>query len=113
MKSKAHRLQLIADIYAYVSWDAPVYYGRDARGYNLARENPIAWDMAQIFGAIALDCKVQLGPGYGGVVHLRKNKELWKRISEFVDLKVGPAKLPGDDKSAHARAEYLYRNGGR
>jgi len=107
MLNAKERLNLIADIYEYLSFDVTKYQNQDCAKFNITREVPVAWDASHIFAAIATGYKITLNPRYNGVVLLRRNKQLWKRISEFVDLKTGVGTLMGDDKSAHARAEYL------
>ncbi len=87
------KLKPIGDIYLYVEVAEPVTY----LGSNPVRWNPVAWDLAQIFGAIATGRKIRLSPHYKGVQIVRRNKQLWSLIQEFVELKPGRAKLPGDD----------------
>lgn len=63
---------------------------------NKNRENPIAWDLCQIFAAIAGGYVIELSPHYKGVQYIRKNKALWDKVSKFVKLKTGQACLPYD-----------------
>jgi hypothetical protein len=101
---QARRLDLIADIYEHFAF---------MPAGNLMRDQRVAWDMCQIFGAIALDQKIVLSPYFKGVRLLRKNNALWKQIEQCVELRKGLGVFPGDDRSGHALAEYASRKGGK
>src|SRR5208282_2859460 len=97
----SERLQLIWEIYNWTGSQASgnTHYGNvDWKGnvvaMNKNRENPIAWDLCQIFAAIAGGYVIELSPHYKGVQLVRKNKDLWKRVEKFVKIKVGPGCLP-------------------
>ena len=106
------RLQLIWDIYNWVgsqdSGDGGItYYGNGPQIVNKNRETPIAWDLAQIFGAIAGGYVIELSPHYKGVQTVRKNKALWARVIPYVKLKVGQACLPYDPDATGERWEQI------
>jgi len=92
---EVERLQLIWEIYNWCGSYTP------KRGYagNQNRELPIAWNFAQIAGAIAGGYVIELSPYYKGVQLIRKNKDLWERVSKFVKLKTGRGCLPYDEGS--------------
>src|SRR6266404_8280411 len=85
------RLQLIWEIYNWTGSAASGTnynansYGHHGKGYeNKNREHPIAWDLCQIFGAIAGGYVIELSSHYKGVQLIKKNKKLWERVSKFV-----------------------------
>jgi hypothetical protein len=95
---EAERLQLIWEIY---NWTGSQTSGKRTHIYpqqptNKNRETTIAWDLCQIFAAIAGGYVIELSPHYKGVQLVRKNKELWKRVSAYVKLKTGQGCLPYD-----------------
>lgn len=97
------RLQLIWEIYNWTGSQASgnTHYGHmTPNGYVMAenknREHPVAWDLCQIFAAIAGGYVIELSAHYKGVQLVRKNKKLWERVSKFVKLKVGQGCLPYD-----------------
>lgn len=91
------RLQLIWEVYCWCgSQSSGKKYGMDVKLVNKNREHPIAWDLAHIFAAIAGGYVVELSPHYRGVQLVKKNKELWLRVSKFVKLKIGQGCLPYD-----------------
>jgi hypothetical protein len=63
---------------------------------NRVREECIAWDLAQIFGAIAGGYVIELSPHYKGVQLIKKNKTLWAEVNKYVKLKTGQGCLPYD-----------------
>ena len=100
---EAERLQLIWEIYNWCGSQASgnIHYGSvDWQGnvvaMNKNRENPIAWDLCQMFGAIAGGYVIELSSHYKGVQLVRKNKVLWDKVSNYVKLKVGQGCLPYD-----------------
>lgn len=94
------RLELIWEIYNYIGSSASgILYNKDPFGssqLNKNREHPIAWDLAQIFAAIAGGYIIELSPHYKGVQLIRRSKPLWERVSKFVKLKTGVGCLPYD-----------------
>src|SRR5271165_100217 len=80
------RLQLIWAVY---NWCGMQGQGHSNYPINKNRELPIAWDLAHIFAAIAGGYVVELSPHYKGVQLVRKNKELWKKVSKFVTVMTG------------------------
>jgi hypothetical protein len=100
------RLDLVREIYDFVGRSAKIGYARQYarrkflmgrhRVENPNRENPLAWDMYRIMAAIAGDYRIELSPHYRGVQRIRRNKGLWKKVSQFVVLKVGQGCLPHD-----------------
>lgn len=88
------RLKLISAVYDYMA-HAPSHLEQDI-DTNCNREMPIAWDMYQIVAAIAGDYRIELSPHYKGVQRLRRNKELWNQVSQFVVLRSGHGCLPHD-----------------
>jgi hypothetical protein len=75
---------------------------------NPNREHPLAWDLCQIMAAIAGDYRIELSPHYKGVQRIRRNKGLWKKVSQFVLLKVGQGCLPHDPGWLGKRWKQLY-----
>jgi hypothetical protein len=75
---------------------------------NQNRENPLAWDMCQIMAAIAGDYRIELSPHFKGVRRLRRNKVLWKNVSQFVVLKAGSGCLPHDVGALGKRWKQVY-----
>src|SRR5271170_8504366 len=109
---ESERLQLIWDIYCWVgSQHSGNYnaggYGQKFSALNKNRETPVAWDLCQIFGAIAGGYVIELSPHYKGVQLVRKNKVLWDRVSKFVKLKIGQACLPYDEGNLGDRWEHI------
>ncbi|SRR5258706_5949719 len=111
------RLDLISDIYNCVGSGKIAYDHRYARrkllmgGHRVENENRqyrTAWDMCQIMAAIAGDYRIELSPHYKGVRRLRRNKGLWKNVSQFVVLKAGPACLPHDVGALGKRWKQVY-----
>jgi|SRR5208282_4182568 len=108
---ETERLQLIWEIYNWTGSQASgsgypySYAGNIAMNKN--RERPIAWDLCQIFGAIAGGYVIELSPHYKGVQCVRKNKELWKRVEKFVKVKVGQACLPYDPSGTGEKWEQM------
>jgi hypothetical protein len=106
---EAERLQLIWDIY---SWTGSQASGKVTKPWSLAainknRMNPVSWDLCQIFAAIAGGYVVELSPHYKGVQLVRKNKDLWKRVSIYVKLKTGHGCLPYDTGPAGEHWEHV------
>jgi len=110
---EAERLALIWEIYQWCGSQASgkTYYGKYIEGKFIAenknRETTVAWDLAQIFGAIAGGYVIELSPHYKGVQVVRKNKALWERVSKFVKLKIGEGCLPYDPGNAGDRWEHI------
>jgi len=108
------RLKLIGDVYdwmakASISWSAYA----SLQPCNAMREMPIAWDFAQISSAIAGNYQIEMNPRYKGVVRIRKNKELWIKVSQFVVLKSGQGCLPHDPEMLGMRWKELNKKGGK
>lgn len=108
------RLQLIWDIYNWTGSQASgnSHHGSyDNNGHLMAenknREHPIAWDLCQIFAAIAGGYVIELSYHYRGVQLVRKNKALWERVSKFVKLKVGQGCLPYDPTNLGEKWELI------
>lgn len=105
------RLQLIWEIYNWTGSQASgkshyhSYAGFPIMNKN--RENPIAWDLCQMFGAIAGGYVIELSPHYKGVQLVRRNKELWSRVQKFVKIKVGQGCLPYDPGGAGEKWEQI------
>jgi hypothetical protein len=89
------RLQLISDIY---HWTGLVAAEAESpwRIVNPLRGHPVAWDLCQIAGAIAGGYRIQLSPHYRGIQIIRRNRQLWKRVQQFVEIKGGQGMLPFD-----------------
>lgn len=108
---EAERLSLIWEIYNWTgSISSGALYcksGGVGQSCNKNREHPIAWDLCQIFGAIAGGYVIELSSHYKGVQLIKKNKQLWERVSKFVKLKVGQACLPYDTGSTGERWEHI------
>lgn len=104
------RLQLIWDIYNWTGSQASTngtkHYNHNFTS-NKNREHCIAWDLAQMFGAIAGGYIIELSPHYKGVQCVRKNKALWERVSKFVKLKTGIGCLPYDSGGTGERWEKM------
>lgn len=100
------RLRLIWDIYNWCG-QAGVRDKQNPFPGNMNREHPVAWDLAQIFGAIAGGYVIELSPHYRGVQIVRKNKTLWEKVSKFVDLRPGQAALPYDEGKLGERWEQM------
>ena len=98
---EAERLLLIWEIY---SWTGSQASGKEHHNWskvliNKNRKSCISWDLCQIFAAIAGGYVVELSPHYKGVQCIRKNKDLWKRVSNYVKLKTGVGCLPYDTEA--------------
>jgi hypothetical protein len=104
------RLDLIWEIYTWIGTD----YSGKLHGIkdindtaNKNREPSVAWDLCQIFAAIAGGYAIEMSPYYKGVQLIKRNKSLWERVSKFVKLKTGYAVLPYDHKSIGERWEAM------
>ena len=127
----AQRLELIREIY---NWCGKGSEPAVVRGYaerklkltrtdrwfkgrrktNLNRTFPVAWDLCQIFAAVAGDYRIEFSPHYKGVQFIRRNKDLWKKVSQFVVLKAGQACLPHDEAELSKRWRLKYgKTGGK
>jgi hypothetical protein len=110
---ESERLALIWEIYNWTGSSASGQsygyspYGQPKQAINKNREHPIAWDLCQIFAAIAGGYVIELSSHYKGVQLVRKNKALWERVSKFVKLKVGEGCLPYDSGSTGAHWEQV------
>jgi len=102
------RLELISLVY---DWLAKYPIQAKGHGHNGMREHPISWDFAQVAGAIAGDYQIELSPHYKGVQRLRKNTELWAKVSPFVALKAGQGCLPHDEGVLGLRWQREYGKG--
>lgn len=94
------RLDLIWSIYSWCgSGQSGYLYAKNGgcgQACNKNREHPIAWDLSHIFAAIAGGYVIELSPHYKGVQLIKKNKQLWEKVSKFVKLKTGQGCLPYD-----------------
>lgn len=110
---EAERLHLIWEIYNWTGSAASgKSYNQGSYGYsnqpiNKNRELPFAWDLAHIFAAIAGGYIIELSPHYKGVQCIRKNKDLWERVSKYVKLKIGQGCLPYDIGNLGERWEHI------
>jgi len=104
---EAERLHLIWEIYNWTGCQSSGKYASSYGSVNKNRELPIAWDLAQIFGAIAGGYIIELSSHYKGVQLIRRNKELWERVSKYVKLKVGQGCLPYDIGNIGERWEHI------
>lgn len=106
------RLQLIWEIYNWCgSQSSGELYAKSGKLSNKLcnknRELPIAWDLAQIFAAIAGGYVIELSPHYKGLQLVRKNKVLWEKVSKFVKPKTGQGCLPYDEGALGDRWEHI------
>src|SRR5271157_4566730 len=109
---ETERLQLIWEIYNWCGSHQSGHLYAKAGGCgndkcNKNREIPIAWDLAQVFAAIAGGYVIELSPHYKGIQLIRKNKELWSRVEKFVKLKIGQGCLPYDEGPLGDRWEHI------
>ena len=108
---ESERLQLIWDIYSWCGsqQSGSLYCKNGGLGQtcNKNREHPIAWDLAQVFAAIAGGYVIELSPHYKGIQLIKKNKALWEQVSKFVKIKVGSGCLPYDGGLVGERWEIL------
>jgi len=111
------RLNLISEIYDYLgSTNRVEYHGNYAhrafrmvpKRWNPNRNSAFAWDGYQIFGAIAGNYRIELSPYYKGLQRIRRNKALWRKVSNFVVLKTGYACLPHDPGKNGQRWRQMY-----
>lgn len=106
------RLRLIWEIYNWCgSQDSGALYCKYGNLGNTIcnknRELPIAWDLAQVFAAIAGGYVIELSPHYKGIQLIRKNKILWEKVSKFVKTKTGQGCLPYDEGNLGQRWEQM------
>jgi hypothetical protein len=105
------RLRLIWEIYCWCGsqFSGHLYakHGGIGQTCNKNREHPIAWDLCQIFGAIAGGYVIELSSHYKGVQLIKKNKSLWDRVSKFVKLKTGQGCLPYDPGDLGDKWEHI------